>query len=105
MLGMLRFAGLEASGKDPVQCYFCSPCQQYGVTNSEGPSPQGRTEAPRHGERRAGLDGPSGLPSFQPIVPACDWSSEKTGGRSKFGVDPFGAYVFSTRYVESMIMM
>lgn len=80
MLGMLRFAGLVASGKDPVQYYFWSPCQQYGVTNSVGPSPQGRTARLRHEERRAGLEGPSGFPSFQPIVPACDWSIEKNRG-------------------------
>lgn len=75
MLVMLRFAELVASGKDPVHYHFWSSCQQYGVTDGAGASPQGRTARLRHEKRRVGLEGPSGFPSFQPVVPACDRSS------------------------------
>jgi hypothetical protein len=37
----------------------------------------------RHEERRAGREGPSGFPSFQPVVLACDRSIQKNRG-----VDP-----------------
>jgi hypothetical protein len=31
-------------------------------------------------KRRAGLEGFSGFPSFQRVIPACDWSIGKTRG-------------------------
>lgn len=33
--------------------------------------------------------------SFQPLIPACDWSMGKPGNQSKRRVDSFGAYVVS----------
>jgi hypothetical protein len=85
MLGMLRLAELVASGKDPVRYHFWSLCQQYGVTDSAGASPQGRTARLRHEKRRVGLEGPSGFPSFRPGLPACDWSTRKDRGSIQIG--------------------
>jgi hypothetical protein len=63
-----------------MQYYFWSPRQQYGVTDGAGASPQRRTARLRHEKQRDDLEGSSDFPSFQRVIPACDWSIGKTRG-------------------------